>query len=74
MSKFPLWLRVLLAAMLALPLLVVVVAFVPALAVAILFGKERRDWMLEVLDRLGGWYGAIFSDKGEDDDKGDDSA
>ncbi|GAA0840589.1 hypothetical protein ACFQVD_35000 [Streptosporangium amethystogenes subsp. fukuiense] len=74
MSKFPLWLRVLLAAMLALPLLVVVVAFVPALVVAILFGKERRDWVLEVLDRLGNWYGAIFSGKDEGDDTKDGDA
>ncbi|GAA1506367.1 hypothetical protein GCM10009677_43550 [Sphaerisporangium rubeum] len=61
MSTFPQWLRVIVAALIALPLLVVVLAFVPALALSVALPKERRDWLLEVLDRFVEWVKAIFS-------------
>lgn len=61
MLGFPLWLRVIVAALLALPLLVIVLAFVPALTVSVALPKERRYWLLKVLDRLIEWVKAIFS-------------
>ncbi|MEU8271561.1 hypothetical protein AB0B89_30920 [Sphaerisporangium sp. NPDC049002] len=67
MSAFPLWLRVCVAALIALPLLVVVLAFSPTLLFAIALPKERRDWLLEVLDRCVEWVKAIFSGDGKGD-------
>lgn len=67
MLSFPLWLRLIVAALIALPLLVLVVAFVPALAVSVALPKDRREWLLEVLDRFVEWVKAIFSGSGKDD-------
>ncbi|GAA5046463.1 hypothetical protein HNP84_009727 [Thermocatellispora tengchongensis] len=68
MSGFPLWLRVIVAALMALPLMVAVLAFVPALALSVALSKDRRDWLLEVLDRFVEWAKAIFSSTGKSDD------
>ncbi|GAB3145844.1 hypothetical protein [Microbispora hainanensis] len=69
MSQFPLWLRVMVAALIALPLLVVVLAFAPALLISVALPLERRNWLLQVLDRFVAWVKAIFSGGIEDDEK-----
>ena len=70
MSAFPLWLRVIVAALFVLPFLVVALAFSPTLLIAVALPKERREWLLQVLDRFVDWAKAIFSGtgKGEGDD------
>jgi hypothetical protein len=52
----------------ALPLMVAVLAFVPALALSAALPKDRRDWLLEVLDRFVDWAEAIFSSTGKSDE------
>ncbi|WP_214317064.1 hypothetical protein [Nonomuraea sediminis] len=72
MSGFPLWLRVIVAALIALPLAVAVLAVAPALALSVALPKDRRDWLLEVLDRFVDWAQAIFSST-EKSDEGDNA-
>ncbi|MEV7971524.1 hypothetical protein AB0O34_36920 [Sphaerisporangium sp. NPDC088356] len=66
MKGFPQWLRVLVAALVALPLLVLVLALFPALLISPLLPKDRRDWVLEVLDRFVKWINAMFGSDGKD--------
>ncbi|MER6825269.1 hypothetical protein ABT352_04710 [Streptosporangium sp. NPDC000563] len=60
MKGFPQWLRVLVAALIALPLLVLVLALFPGLLFWPFLPKDRQDWVLEVLDRLVKWISAMF--------------
>ncbi|MFC7640319.1 hypothetical protein ACFQX6_04270 [Streptosporangium lutulentum] len=66
MKGFPQWLRVLVAALIALPLLVLVLAFSPGLFFWPFLPKDRRDWFLEVLDRFVKWISAMFGGNDQD--------
>lgn len=67
MKGYPLWLRLLIAALIALPLLVLVVAFSLALVLWPVLPVSRRDWALEVLDRFIQWISAMFGGDGGSD-------
>ncbi|MEV7971492.1 hypothetical protein AB0O34_36710 [Sphaerisporangium sp. NPDC088356] len=66
MKGFPQWLRALVAALIVLPLLLLVLAFSPALLFWPFLPKDRRDWVLEVLDRFVKWISTMSG--GDDKD------
>ena len=67
MKGFPQWLRVLVATLVVLPLLVLVLAVTPALVFWPFLPGDRRDWLLEVLDRFVKWINAMCGGYDKDD-------
>lgn len=53
------WLRLLVAAMLVMPLLTLVLAFIPALVFWPFLPTGHRNWLLDVLDRFVRWVRAV---------------
>ncbi|TLP57009.1 hypothetical protein [Microbispora triticiradicis] len=53
------WLRIVIAALLVIPLLMVVLAFVPALLFWPMLKEDRRAWLLQVFDYFIKWVVAL---------------
>ncbi|MCW2877548.1 MAG: hypothetical protein JWQ95_1648 [Sphaerisporangium sp.] len=68
MKSFPFWLRVLLAGILTLPLLALVIAFLPGIVLWPVYPDSRRKWLLELIPHLVEWVRALFGDRHDDDD------